>query len=56
MVRVVVAILPRSKSLPPTAEMRTSAAYDRVLDAAAIMPSEFQPSEVKINVGSPDIR
>jgi hypothetical protein len=48
------AILPRSTSLPRTAEMRTSAAYDRVLGAAAIMPSEFHQSGVQIRYGSPD--
>jgi hypothetical protein len=48
------AILPRSTSLPTTTEMRTSAGYDRVLDAAAMMPSEFRQSNVKINFGRPD--
>jgi len=47
-------ILPRSKSLPQTTEMQTSAAYDRVLDAAAKMPSEFQQSEVQIRFGTPE--
>jgi hypothetical protein len=48
------AILPRSINLPSTTEMRTSAGYDRVLGAAAIMPSEFHQSEVQIRFGSPD--
>lgn len=48
------AILPRSTSLPPTTEMHTSAGYDRVLRAAAIMPSEFHQSDVRIRFGSPD--
>jgi hypothetical protein len=34
--------------------MYTSAAYDRVLDVAAKMPSEFQQSKVQIRFGSPD--
>jgi hypothetical protein len=49
-------ILPRSKSLPPTAEMHTSAAFDRVLDAAKKLPSEFHQSEVHVNVGTADRR
>jgi hypothetical protein len=48
------AVLPRSTSLPPTTEMHTSGGYDRVLRAAAIMPSEFNQSEVQIRYGSPD--
>ncbi len=47
-------ILPRSKSLPPTAEMQTSPAYDRVLIMANKLPSEFHQSEVQINFGTPD--
>ncbi len=47
-------VLPRSKSLPHGTEMHTSAAYDRVMDVAKDLPSQFHQSEVQVNVGTPN--
>jgi hypothetical protein len=48
------AILPRSSSLPHTTQMQTSAALERVLNAAQQMPAQFNQSDVQIISGTPN--
>ena len=48
------AILPRSKSLPNTTQMQTSAALERVLNVAQQLPAQFNQSKVQIISGTAD--